>query len=148
MGNQSVKTTKTKIDLLCFRTSSITFSCQYHIFEVPYQHQPATFLGKDAVREVRHRLQSTKPKFLSFTTEKKIRVVVTSCRNSNSLPSSLILYVRRTPVVHDLGARNVSRAVPTIRCRSPPRSANGTTATENAASLLVKWIGGRDSHYG
>ena len=50
-------------------------------------------------------------------------------------PSSVILYVRKYPLAHDLGDRNVSAAVPTTRCNSLSRALNGTIATENAASL-------------
>jgi hypothetical protein len=40
---------------------------------------------------------------------------LTSCKNCSVRPSSANLYVRKTPVVHDRGARNVSLAVPTTR---------------------------------
>ena len=61
------------------------------------------------------------------------------CNSSNPVPSFVKLYVRRNPLVHDLGDRSVSWAVPTTRWGSPPFAENGTTAIENAASLLSNW---------
>ena len=56
-----------------------------------------------------------------------------------SRPSFTKRYVRKKPLVHDRGARKVSWAVPTTRCNSLFFAENGTTAMENAASLLSKW---------
>jgi hypothetical protein len=38
------------------------------------------------------------------------------CNSSNPVPSFVKVYVRRNPLVHDLGDNNVSWAVPTTRC--------------------------------
>lgn len=63
---------------------------------------------------------------------------LTLCKNSRSRPSLMKRYVLKKPLVHDLGARNVSCAVPTTRCSSLFFVVNGTMAIENAASLLSR----------
>jgi hypothetical protein len=57
------------------------------------------------------------------------------------------LYVLKNPLEQERGETKVSAAVPTTRCISPPFALKGTTATENAASLLSRNIGGYDFHY-
>src|ERR1700733_8714165 len=57
------------------------------------------------------------------------------CMNSSPAPSSVKLYVQRKPLEHERGERKVSAAVPTTRCKSPPRAEKGTIAKEKAASF-------------
>ncbi len=54
--------------------------------------------------------------------------------------------MRSTPDEQDLGAKNVSLAVPTTRCSSLFRSLNGNTANENAASFVPNVVRGSDLH--
>ena len=86
---------------------------------------------------VRRQSQSG-PEYLSIERVNTLEGYHTLCNNSKPAPSSVNLYVLRNPLEHDRGETWVSAAVPTTRWRSPPRAENGTTARENAASLLSR----------